>query len=199
MASDPGAQAQDDAQAFTTTPVFDVYAAYGSMSGELVAVNISSSSTSSSTSSADGQTAPFDALATIDLNVKPTSSTVAATTATAAAWILLGQAQNETGPFSGSAYNASVVVTGLGTGAATAHALVRDGKINVTIGGANGKYPLDHQHGVAATTVTVSAAGEIEIRPIGGGGGGGGGGGSGAMSLGGPHANDWYFIKLNAP
>jgi hypothetical protein len=140
------------AQAFTTTPIFDVYAAYASMAGDLVGVDISAA-----------QTAPFDAVAAID------------TTGAKAAWVLLGQAQNETGPYTTLPYNATVTVLGL----SAASVLVRGGNVNVTVGGSPG-YPLEH---VPTTTMPVDALGRLHL----------------SLMLGGPHANDWYFVKLTQP
>ena len=142
-------------QAFETTPIFDVYHAYASMSGDLASVNIS----------AAAQTAPYDAVAAFD----------ATGGAPHAAWILLGQAQNETGPYSSLAYNASVAVLGL----SAASGLVRGGGVNVTVGGSSG-YPLEH---VQAVTMPVEAGGQLRI----------------SVMLGGPHANNWYFIKFTQP
>lgn len=100
-------------QAFTTTPIFDVYAAYASMTGDLVSVSIGP------------QSAPFDAVAAIDATEKT-------------AWVLVGQAQNETGAYTSALYNATLLIAGL----TSSSVVVADGKVNVTVGGSQG-YPLE--------------------------------------------------------
>ena len=57
--------------------------------------------------------------------------------------------------------------------------IVRDGHVNVTLGGSPGS-PLKH---VQATTMAVDAGGQLRI----------------SVMLGGPHVNNWYFVRLTQP
>jgi hypothetical protein len=86
---------------YVTTETWEVYIAYAAMTGKLVDVDVG-----------DVQTAPFDALASVD-------------TVGGSASIIVGQASNLTSGYTNREYTVSMTITGLNH----TPSLVRNGKV----------------------------------------------------------------------